>query len=143
MDLLLGFLCVTIVFFVFLEYENQFFQTNQDSLERWERQKNALSRFDALVKLRNEKNPILGSAKIHAQKKRVQSNQLDLELLHQIKTTQTTESVFFRQLKLFFFNHTVETIIDSMENAQTCTIVERIVLVENKKAILWGEVCER
>lgn len=117
-------------------------QETKNNFEYQELQRNAIMMMDSLVKNRDTEKPQYGSAVFDAEKRRVQSNQLDKQLLQAIPAAQLDENagVFFQAIELRFADGTRETIFETAKNGN-CLAVERLVIIEEKKTVVRGVVC--
>lgn len=114
----------------------------KNNFEYQELQRNGLMMMDSLAKNRDAKKPQYGSAVFDEEKRRVQSNELDKQLLQAIPAAQLDENagVFFQAIELRFADGTRETVFET-EKKGNCLAVERFVLIEGKKVVVAGVVC--
>jgi len=103
---------------------------NEKNIALW---KNTLYFADTIIKNRAEENSVLGSAAKDAEKKRVKSNEIELMLLKKAEEIENTE-FFLKEITVVFEDS--EENIFFKKKGKNCVIVERLVLIENKKALL-------
>lgn len=98
----------------------------------------AISIADSLVKNSDSSNPVFGAAYYNAEKKRVEENVLDLELLKKADAGSLQE---IRRIYLKYDG--MEEVFAEKELGKNCAAVERFVLLkqQNKKALAGIVVC--
>jgi len=125
-----------------LQWNSFWMRETKTNFESQELQRNAIMMMDSLVKNRDAEKPQYGTALFDAEKRRVQSNQLDRQLLQAIPAAQQDENaaVFFQAIELRLADGTRETIFETQKNGD-CLALERFVLMEEKKTVVRGVVC--
>lgn len=116
------------------------FQTNEakNRLTFLELEKNAVMVADSLVKNHSPSEPFLGVARKDTEKKRVQSNQLDSQLLSSFSNS--NDSVVFVQKLELIFENSRQTIFEE-NHGTNCLSVERLVQVQNQKILVHVTIC--
>ncbi|MCR4368527.1 MAG: hypothetical protein NUV67_01325 [archaeon] len=119
-----------------------FIETQKAKSAQHERSTLAISLSQALVKNRNEKNPLLGAAYYNPEKKRVEANVVDEKLLTLLEKIAPTKFGEYEASVAY-----VRLLWDAAPKTtpKKCTIVERFVLVKGfseKKALIGVGVCE-
>jgi hypothetical protein len=107
--------------------------------KNFEREKNAIMLLDALVKNSSQENPALGAAKFDATKHRVIENNIDVEKIKQANPI-ISEKISIRKISLRYEDGSQEKILENSLGTN-CLGIERLVLANNKKALLKGVVC--
>lgn len=136
------FLVVLFGFLLVLQWSGFWVQETKSNFESLELERNGIMLMDSLVKNHDAEKPQYGAAVLDNQKKRVRSNVLERRLLQAIPAAQEKEKVpiFFQKLELVFQEGTSQKIFET-EKRGKCLSLERLVVIENKKAVLRGMVC--
>jgi hypothetical protein len=130
------------IFLLVMQWTGDWMQNRRDDFESGELERNCLMMMDSLVKNRDTEKPQYGAAALDGGKKRVESNRLEKQLLEKIPESQENENspVFFQQIELQFLDGARETVFE-LPKKGTCLSAERLVVIENRKAVVRGAVC--
>lgn len=103
------------------------------NFELW---KNTVFVADSLVKNNYEEMPVLGSAVLDLEKKRVKSNEIDLKFLQNINSEQTKwlEKEFSVKKIALVFHDREKVLLEKKVDSASCIVVERTVLVMGETA---------
>ncbi|MCX6803638.1 MAG: hypothetical protein NTY48_03635 [Candidatus Diapherotrites archaeon] len=105
----------------------------------FELEENALLISDTLIKNHYEENPILGSAIIDYDKKRVLENKISLEELKKSKPIKLGE-IFVSEIKVILKNRT-ENILFEQKQYGECISIKRFALIDEEKGIIEVKTC--
>ena len=101
--------------------------------------KNIVFVSDSIVKNNIPGQSMFGSAVFDSEKHRVKSNEIDPALLGDVSGFSNPEFKL-KKIKLVFEEHE-ETFFETQVSSKNCLVIERLVLVQGKKALLALEGC--
>ncbi len=139
-DTALSAMAMFVMLFVITAHTGSAAKESANAINAFGLEKNALLIADALVKNKFE-NPLLGSAVFNEEKHRVESNELNLERFRKARAIESDEFI----VKEIYIkeNGLEERKRLSKLDGVNCLAVERLVLVNEKKAIAGVVVCEK
>lgn len=142
MDVLLASLLIFVMLFLITHSFNARNAHSLGNIENFSLQKNALFLLDSMLKNRNAENALIGAALFDAEKHRVKSNEIDYEKLKSAAQIESDE-FFVHDILLEWYNGMEERIFSDSGEAVNCIGVERVALVEGKKALVRLVLCEK
>jgi len=137
-DAMIAFLAVMLMIFLMINSLNQEITKNTETKELIYLKSKALFFADSLVKNSNEKEPEKGIAFYNKDKKRVEENIIDLDLIEKIKKENFPEPL--KEIRLEFSG---EQIIIG-EKKGNCFEAKRFVLIEKtgEKGVIFVSACD-
>lgn len=140
MDLAVAVLALLMMAFLMTQHLNFEKERELQASEKTSLQRKAIFLIDAMVKNRNEENPLVGSALLDWGKKRVEQNELDPELFS--KAGQLQDEKFFVGGIYLDFGNKKETIFLEKKGGE-CIGLDRLVSIQGKLAMIGVVVCEK
>ncbi len=140
LDLVIAFLAMLLMLSLMLLHLQTTKEQEIAAIEKLSLQEKGIFLIDSMVKNRNEKNPLLGSALFDEEKHRVLQNQIDLSML--LKGGQMQGSEFFVSSISFRAAGRQETRILA-QPGKNCIALDRLVLMEGKTGKVEVTICEK
>lgn len=138
-DLATAFIAMLLMLSLMLNQAESIKEANAKGLEKLSLQERAVFTADAMVKNRDKKNPLAGTALEDREKHRVLQNEIDLQLLQKAKPGPAGDYTVNR-LSIATGQKVRE--IFSTEQGKNCIGLDRIALAEGEIAKLEVTVCE-
>lgn len=140
LDVVVAFLAMLLMLSLMLQHLEMAKEQQLGWTQRFALQRNAVMLIDSMVKNRDEKQPLLGSALYDEKKHRVLSNQLDLHMFP--KAGQLPSELFFVS-RLSLKAGSQEKTVLFQTGRKNCVSLDRIVLVSGKIGKVEAVVCEK
>lgn len=139
LDLIIALITILLIITIMLNRINTSTETLTEEINKIELQRNTIFIIDSLTKNRNLENPLLGSATLNEEKKRVMQNSLDPKLIKQAKPIETDK--FFTAKLAIKTNE--ERIIFQKKQKGNCITLDRTITISNRTGKVEVTACEK